>query len=233
MPITAVLLVSVAGYFFIHSSFFNIKSIKVSGTRNFPAAEIIKLSGLQQGVNIFQIDLAAAEKKIMTQVLVETAEIEKRFPAAILIKIEERIPFIQVPISGGILQIDAHGYILAKQKIISGQKLPMITGVSLAPTVSIGTKLDSRQLLTGLSIAAQMDQGMKDIVGEINVADPQKIRLYTIQGAEVRLGSSSDLKTKFNRFLLVLKEAEKLKKLENIQYIDVSFIDKPVIFYRP
>lgn len=91
MPITTVLLVLVAGYFFINSAFFNIKSITVSGNKVVPAAEIIKLSGLHHGVNIFKIDLAAAEKKITTQVMVETAEIEKKFPAALVIKIQERI----------------------------------------------------------------------------------------------------------------------------------------------
>lgn len=232
MPFVFLLLFSVAGYFFIHSAFFNISSITVSGSKNIPSTEIVTISGLHQGENIFQADLENAQEKILTQALIKSANIQRKLPKTIEINVEERVPLALVPVAGGLLQIDAQGCVLRKQGIMECKGLTIITGVSIPPSTGVGKKINSNQLKVGLKLVAQMDADIKKIVGEIDISDPQKLKAYTIQGAEVRLGSGESMKEKFNRLLQVMREEEKVKKLDQIQYIDVSFSGKPVVYYR-
>lgn len=233
LPLVLILMLAVGGHYFVRSSFFAVKSITVTGCKTLKSAEVVKLSGLQLGTNIFQLDLGAAEGKIRTQVMVETASIQKKFPAALEIAVQERVPRVQVPVQGGILQIDGQGYILAREKITADQTLTVITGIKQPIPAVVGKKLVSPQLQAGLQLVSQMDQQMQAVIGEINVADVQKIKLYTVQGAEIRLGDAQNLKIKYDRFQQILQEAAKDKRLDRIQYIDVSFSDKPVIFYKP
>jgi cell division protein FtsQ len=232
MPLVVLLLFVVAGYFFIHSSFFAVSSITVSGSKNVRSTEIVKISGLHQGENIFQTDLAKAKEKIMTEALIKTVNIERKLPAGILISVTERVPVALLPVVGGLLQVDAQGKVLSKQGMLEGKGLTIITGITVPSATGVGNVIKSAQLQTGLKLISQMDTEAQKIVGEIDISNPQKLRAYTLQGAEIRLGSGEEIKEKFDRFLQVMSEEEKLKKMDEIQYIDVSFSGKPVVFYR-
>jgi cell division septal protein FtsQ len=102
----------------------------------------------------------------------------------------------------------------------------------LPDTLAVGKKLNSNKLAMGLKMIAQMDAKAKKEIAEIDVFDPQKLRAFTVEGAEVRLGDAEGFAEKFNKFLQILKKEQDLNRLDDIEYIDVSFSDKPVVFYR-
>lgn len=232
MKILAVLVTSVSVYFFIQSSFFAVSSIKVSGTKTVQPAEIIELSGLSPGENIFKIDFTGSKEKVLTHAMIEQVEMEKHLPRTLLITVKERVPLVLVPAAGGFFQIDRQGYLLRKQQGLGNSRLPIITGLDLPANVTLGEKLKSSKLDMGLKMVAQMDEKAKQLLAEIDVSDPQKLKVYTVQGAEVRFGDAADFQKKFKRFLQVLEEEEKMARLDDIQYIDVSFYNKPVVYYQ-
>jgi cell division septal protein FtsQ len=65
MKILTFILILFALYYFVHSSFFALSSIQVTGMKQISSKDIINLSGLAKGENIFKIDLKAAEKKFI------------------------------------------------------------------------------------------------------------------------------------------------------------------------
>jgi cell division protein FtsQ len=232
LKILTLLLVLFSAYSFIHSDFFAVASIKVSGTKLVSQTEIVALSGLAKGENIFKIDPDEAEKKIGMHAMVASTKVEKRMPRAIEIIVEEKVPVALIPIAGGLLQIDGEGFVLRKENQLSKESLPIITGLNLPETFSIGEKINSENLTMGLKMVSQMDEAAKKEIAEINVSDPQRLRAFTIQGAEIRLGNADGFQEKFSKFLQVMKEEQKLDRLDNIEYIDVSFSGRPVVFYR-
>lgn len=232
IKILTVTLVLLSVYFFIHSSFFAVTSIKVVGAEMVDASDIVTLSGLTEGENIFKIDQAEAKIKIAANSMIAGVEIKKRFPRTVQIMIKERIPVALLPVEGGLIQIDIEGFVLKKKNELSSGSLPIITGLKIPDTLAVGKKPDTENLEMGLKMIAQMDEGAKKQIAEINVFDPQKLRAYTVDGAEIRLGNGDGFQEKFSKFLQVLKEEEKQNRLKEIQYIDVSFSGKPVVFYR-
>lgn len=232
MKILTIILVLLSAYFFVHSSFFAVDNIQVEGALLVSKEEIITLSGLAKGENIFKVDRTEAEKKISTHSMIAGVFVERRLPRTLEVIVQERVPVALVPIAGGLMQIDVEGFILKKDSKLNQVPLPIITGLDFPDTIAVGKKLDSEKLAMGLKMIAQMDADAKEVIAEIDVFDPQKLRAFTVQGAEVRLGSGEDFQEKFSQFLQVLKEEEKLNRLEDIEYIDVSFSGKPVVFYR-
>ncbi|ATW25053.1 cell division protein FtsQ/DivIB [Candidatus Formimonas warabiya] len=232
MKILTLILILFASYFFINSPFFAVSSIKVSGTKLVSVQDIVELSGLAKGQNIFKIDREKAEKKILMSPMVDDVEIERHLPGTVAVLVTERTPVALVPIAGGLIQIDVAGYILKKVSAIDKYPLPIVTGVDLPDTIAVGKQLTSQKLAMGLKMIAQMDAEAKKVIAEVDVFDPQKLRVFTVQGAEVRLGGADGFQEKFTRFLQVLKKEEEMDRLEDIEYIDVSFSDKPVVFYR-
>ncbi|MEL7565381.1 MAG: FtsQ-type POTRA domain-containing protein [Dehalobacterium sp.] len=232
IKILTLILILFTAYFFIHSSFFSVASIQVIGAKQVKEADIIALSGLTKGENIFKIDKAEAEKKISTNSMVAGVQIDKQLPRRVKIIIQERIPVALVPVTGGLMQIDIDGFVLRKDSVLSQDALPIITGLDFSDTLAVGKKLESEKLVMGLKMIAQMDTTAKKEIAEIDVFDPQKLRAFTVQGAEVRLGNGDSFQEKFSKFLQVLDEEQKLDRLEDIEYIDVSFSGRPVVFYR-
>ncbi|MCR6544483.1 cell division protein FtsQ/DivIB [Dehalobacterium formicoaceticum] len=221
-----------SGYYFIHSSFFAISSIEVLGIKELTSAQIVALSGLSKGENIFQIDRSAAESKIALNTMVAGVEVKRKLPRSIQINILERVPVALIPVTGGLIEIDHEGLVLKKVSQINQESRTIITGMDIPSTMAVGKKVSSEKLEMGLAMIAQMDEEARKTIAEINVFNPQKILAYTVEGTEVRFGNQEDFQEKFTRFLQVLKEVKDGDQLKNIEYIDVSFSGKPVIFYR-
>lgn len=232
MKILTLILVLLSVYFFVHSSFFAVNSILVSGAKQVNGADIVALSGLAKGENIFKIDRIEAKKKISMNSMIADVQIERKLPRTVEVIIKERIPAALVPVAGGLMQIDIEGFVLKIDSALSQESLPIITGLDFPDTIAVGKRLDSEKLVMGLKMVAQMDSEAKKEIAEIDVFDPQKLRAFTVGGAEVRLGNGDGFQEKFSKFLQVLKEEQKLNRIKDIEYIDVSFSGRPVVFYR-
>jgi len=232
IKILTLILILLSTYFFIHSSFFSVASIEVIGAKEVNGADIISISGLTKGENILKIDRVEAEKMISMNSMIASVQIDKKLPRTVKVIIKERIPVALVPVAGGLMQIDIDGFVLRKDGELGQESLPIITGLDFPDTLAVGKKLESEKLVMGLKMIAQMDDTAKKEIAEIDVFDPQKLRAFTVQGAEVRLGNGDGFQEKFSKFLQVLKEEQKLDRLKDIEYIDVSFSGRPVVFYR-
>lgn len=230
--IVVLLFTVISLYFFIQSSFFAVDVIMVNGVKRLQTAEIVELSGLKKGENIFEADLDQAHQKISLNSMVEGVELKRKLPGKIIIEVQERVPVALIPAAGGFFQVDAEGCVLKKISALDNYPMPIMTGVDLTESIGTGKKIESQKLKIGLNMIAQVNGEVGKMIAEIDVFDLQKLHVYTDQGAEIKLGDASDLQEKFSKVLLVLQEEEKNNKLKEIEYIDVSFAGKPVIYYR-
>ena len=102
---------------FMMSSYFNIDEIKVEGMTNYTAEQILTLSELSLGENIFKVKLGKAEEKIMADPHIGKASIHRDLPDTLTITVEERLPAAQVAFGPEdnvqYAVIDANGYILS------------------------------------------------------------------------------------------------------------------------
>ena len=93
-----------------------------------------------------------------------------------------------------------------------------------------GCYLKGESMEKALEILASLTEDAEDI-GEINVRDPEDIKLYTLSGMEIRLGDSKDFGQKYQLYTAIIKENQEGAG-KAIKYIDVSILEKPAFAFK-
>ena len=112
--------------FFLSSSFFQIKYLVVNGNNNVTREEIIKLSSIYYGENIFRINKRNSMKSIFQNPYVKMIKINRVLPDKVVIDIIERDIMAYVPYVGSYLNIDEEGMILEINPAIKRTDLPVV-----------------------------------------------------------------------------------------------------------
>ena len=178
---------------------FQIREVQVKGNSTISAQDIIALSGIKLGENIFKVDTAMVKSNIESDSLLELSGIERVFPDKIKIEIRQRIPHGAIAYMGRYVIIDEMGCVLdIKDKLPAGQ-YPLLTGMDIkrgdkgmpveshdqASLDAMGTVLSSLYKNKALLLIAQID--FKDLLN---------IRLLTRDGLVIELGKPTDLDAK-------------------------------------
>lgn len=219
-----ILLLALALFMFTQSAFFAVSQIKVQGTRQLKSQEILKISGLNLGLNIFKANLPEAENNIRLDPLVKSVEIKRQLPARLIINVTEREAVGLVNDRGEFLQVDGDGYLLSRLTDLAKVNLPIITGAPVKKTAP-GDKLDSGEVQAALLYLKNMSLKTTATISEINVQDINNIKFYTLDGAEVRVGDTNRVTDK----LKLYEEVIGANYAQRIQYIDISYNGRPVI----
>ncbi|NLF80102.1 MAG: FtsQ-type POTRA domain-containing protein [Clostridia bacterium] len=225
-----------AGYFFAISGFFALDRILVEGNEAIPSKDIISLSRLERGMNIFAADGPTVQMLLSIEPRLKSVEMVRRIPNTIRLIVTERQPVALLHSGKIFLELDSAGRILDRYGRLANQSgpdsrpLPLLSGIDTTGWgLMPGCFLKGEQIKTGLAIIDGLPESAGDI-GEINVADLEFIKLYSNSGLEIRLGDSSDLEEKYLLYSAIITENTE-KSGPAIKYIDVSIKNKPAFAY--
>lgn len=221
-----IVLLVVAGYIFLQSSVFAIKEVKITGLETLQDSEIRKMAGINLGVNTFKLNLNVVKSRVGIQPMVKAVTVKRSLPDTIVVSIIERKPVALVPLNGEFMALDQDGYFLYKVSDYSKTNLPIITGLRLG-TLTPGKQIVNTGLSTALKFLQRMDIKLVAQLSELNVADPQMLIMYNLEGAEIRLGAAESVDQKLSLIRETLKKAGNRK----IKYIDITYAGKPVIMF--
>lgn len=225
------LLVVTALYFFLQSSVFNLKSIVVIGNKEISANEIIHLSKIKTGMNIFKVKEQPVLTALAKNPLISSVTINNRYPARIEINIIERRAIALVPTENGLMYVDKDLYCLKENKELVRLDLPIVTGMVIPLNFPLGKQFVSADLNMGLQVVKQLNSQLTKRISEINVKN-NYISLFLNDGSQVRIGYPDKLSDKISLFDNIMKEENKKQPPKAIEYIDVSFEGAPVIKYK-
>lgn len=214
-------------YILIQSPIFAVKQINIEGNRFLSEEEIVSLSGIHTGTNIFRVDFRDAKEKIKTLPMISEVVLKRQYPNEVKISVTERTPLANLAVPGGFIEIDKKGYYLRKLTSFNvNDNLPIITGVKYSKQ-EIGQKINEENLMVGLEYLQNCSDNLKDKISEINVTDPNNIIIYSITGFRIMVGDETSIKEKIHNLDEIFNT--KGDKLKEIEYIDVSFNGNPVI----
>ncbi len=150
--------VIVAAVCFLMSSYFDIKQIDVEGAQILKKNQIIKMSGIETGTNIFKLHKKEAEQKLLDSSYIAHVEIKRDFPGTVKITVLERRESAAVKYGNDYLIIDPDGYVLRTVK-----KLPKRTLLSdmKIKSIEVGKKLevtDEKQFEQALTLIKAMKE---------------------------------------------------------------------------
>jgi cell division protein FtsQ len=124
-----VLLFSGALYGIANTSYFNVTTIEVVGNFHYEAAEVVQLSKLKTGGNLFRLDKEERISMLKQDPYIRDVEIKRKLPDTVIIHVEERREDAAVAYGESYVLIDLDGMVL--RRIDQEPEVPLLVGMTL------------------------------------------------------------------------------------------------------
>lgn len=226
--ISLILLISVTITLCLKLTYFNVSNISVINNHTINSDEIVKLSKINKGINIFYLNFKNVQTNLQSNPYILSANINRKLPNTIVISIKEREAVFYSKRDNKYLIIDKNGIVLEEKEDISQMKLTNLQGFD-TKEAKIGEvipaqdkrKIDNISLITELisNNSSGIDITSIDLSNDLNL-------LAYSNNMCIKLGNSN-IKDKLNKALNVIV-SNNLKDQKG--YIDVSYEGNPVIF---
>lgn len=203
--------------------FFRIRQVDVTGDSRYAGEEIVALSQIEAGDNIFFFNKFAAINRIFDQCpYLDEISIRRRLPDRVEIIVTECVPVAAIESGGSYYIVDIGGKLLEKSSLQAVQQYCVIQGAALdQPEVGkhavFAVPEQENPLFLVLNTANNSDI-LQDI-GEIDVSQTYDIEFTYTDRFTVKVGTADDLEQKI-RYMKVVA-TEKLGPTET-GIIDVS-----------
>ncbi|KZL94176.1 cell division protein FtsQ/DivIB [Clostridium magnum] len=224
------LMISLCAILCLKLPYFNIKTIQVLGNKNISQSNIISLSKISTGNNIFYIDLKDSENNILSNPYIYSAEIIRKLPSTVQISVKEREAVFYNVKDNMNLVIDKNAIVLQQREDIRGMKLIKLDGLDYNK-VELGKIIndaDSRRVDVVKALGDIIESNKILGITSIDVSSSVDIKIY-YGNILIKIGNEDDIDKKMNKALNMIERKE-IKGAKG--YIDVSFEGNPVFFIQ-
>lgn len=219
--------VLVAAFSFLISPTFAIGTVSVEGNRYLTEEEVYEIAGILPQTNIFRLHTSDIETRLHSDLRIEQAQVDRRFPASVVIRLVERRPVAYLSCDYGYVEVDRDGVILAAYKMLRDRRIPAVTGVTLE-NLYIGDDVKGQIPDGVLTYLSNLSEEAIQSMSELNVAQPSHWVAYTTDSVQIRLGSAERMGEKAvmtGEFLLEMKRSNL-----PVEYIDFNFTSPYIKF---
>jgi cell division protein FtsQ len=184
---------------------FALQDVSFSGLERASRAELVRLSGLATGQNLFALDVGALEKAMGQHPWVRSVAVTRHFPASVSVEVVEHVP-AALAVLGELYVLDEDGEPFKRVTPGDGLDLPLVSGVTREAYLADATEARER-FRKGLVVARAYEAlgpTPQDRLSEVRV-DVASVTLVSVSGQEVRLGEG-EAEAKLQRLARVRRE---------------------------
>lgn len=188
---------------------FRVREIKVAGCSHVSAETVVACSGITTKDNLLLLNEKKIEEGINSNRYLQYVCIERNAPSSVTIRVQERVPIAYMSYCGIRYIMDKSLMVLEEEHEIGSLK-DMIEIKGLKP----------KSCFLGARVVAEGEQGtvytemmreirvlgIRDMIVEIDISDPQNIYLLTADGMSVSLGDRRDIHAKLRSMVLTREE---------------------------
>ena len=197
--------------YLLTSDVFKIQTIEIIGNEQLTPEEILELSEVKQGDNIFITTEIVTKVKLKRNGYIEDVKLQKEYPNKIKIEVKERQKAYQILTQTGCdIYIDGQGYLLDYS--LEKLELPVITGMEITEN-QIGeiNRLQENDLDKMENILHIQDEAQKIEIGtqiqQIDVQDEYVVHIDN-ERIIINLGDATNLENKMYYVKAILKQEE-------------------------
>ena len=208
-----------------------IREVRVEGNSVVKEQEILSLANITKGQKVFEVDLFAAQKRVLQNQFVRSVSINREAPNRISIVVEERVPIAAV-LMDRIVFVDVEGYVLppvVSDKIFD---LPVLSGTLPGSEFVPGHQVATAHVKEGLQILAvarELDDELYRRISEVRVNGEKDILFYTAEaGVPVILGRG-DVGVKLVKFNAFWNEFVVTHGAHELVSVDLRYADQVVV----
>ncbi|HEY7667453.1 MAG TPA: FtsQ-type POTRA domain-containing protein [Actinomycetota bacterium] len=182
------------------TSFFAADAIRVRGIHHLTKGQVLRLSGLERGVNVFHLDPAAVERRIETDPWVAGATVTKDLPSTVILTIRERVPVAVVNDGSVERLVGDDGELLA---VGAPSNLPRIVADDGATTT------DPAAVRGAARAVSAMRPEIRRLVAFVVLLPEGELALQLRSGVPVAYGPAEDEASKAQALAAMLRLAER------------------------
>ncbi|RYZ35414.1 MAG: FtsQ-type POTRA domain-containing protein [Myxococcaceae bacterium] len=184
---------------------FALESVTFTGLERASRPELLKLSGLAAGQNLWSLEPAALAKAMGQHPWVRTVEVTRRFPRGVSVEVSEHAP-AALAVLGDLYVLDEEGEPFKRVTPGDGLDLPLVTGLERDAYVADADAVRARfrEALDVTRAYARLLPGRSERLSEVRLEN-SGLALVTATGQEVRLGAG-DTEVKLQRLARVRRE---------------------------
>ena len=208
---------------------FQVESIEIKGNHLFSADEVISLSGIQKGDNLFAVSAEKVKSSLAAQPFLSLVSLQRRWPSTIVLNVSERKAMVAVSFDQKYILIAEDGTALKIQN--DAQDYLVADGLGVTSS-AIGAKVQGAteyQLYVMSLLCTRIAKSpcKASIVG-MNIRDPAAVILKTNCGISIRIGTEENLEKKFlwveNLLPRLMEEGKRYGTLDVTGSTEASYI---------
>lgn len=213
--------------FVFDNRYFAVREIHIRGAEKVGGSEIVAMTGLKQGMNIWKVDPTVIEKKVAKHPWVRRVLVRREFPRRVVVEVEERVPRAIVALRK-LYYVDSDGLVFKEVGAGENVKFPMLTGMRPEELTASDPKTRGR-IQDALRLSDLMAKDAHTL-SEIHFDGTDRLVVYTTAyPVALHLGSGdwAEKLQRLDRVLSLWKGNE-----ERLAALDVSFNDQVVVRLR-
>ncbi|MCK4259023.1 MAG: FtsQ-type POTRA domain-containing protein [Halanaerobiales bacterium] len=222
--LSTLLLLIIGIVLIMHSSYFEIKEILVVGNEILTTEQIIEISGISKGQNLFLVPGREVVNRLMNYVRIKGIKFERNFPDQIVIQINERTGLMLIFTEDGRwIELDQDGQILETFTTKEISRLPIMEGLN---SKIIGTHIEMTDDLNNIIFLLEALLFMQDKMSKVSYQGGEIIVTLRSKGT-INFGQPVNLKKNIQILEKIWENLETV--LDKLDYIKFNYEKKPVI----
>ena len=188
---------------------FNITDIVVTGNKNLPAEEVIRVSGLRRGESIFSVSEDKVRGRIQSDYRMKFEYLAREMPGTVILSVREREPCCWLTYCGIMYVMDKNRMVLYESENPADKPIDLveIKGLDVRSNTLVGQYINLGNE-TQQEIFREMFREMKvlgciALVAEVDLSNTASILLTTRKGYTVWFGDRSNIHAKLRSMMLV------------------------------
>lgn len=223
-------------FVFIHDllnqcAYFKVETIQVSGAQRLSVDQILEYGGIRKDTNILSINLRLIRTKLMAHPWIADADISRRLPNGIRIRVVEQTPLAIVDLGRRFI-LNTRGDIFKEWSASDPDHLPVISGIAFSDLKLPGepAPLSFRAVMSVLMLGQQNGSILPNHqVREIHVDRQAGLTLFPMdKGKTIRLGYG-DYPNKYTRLAKILDHLKLRRDFSDFESIDLNNPNRIVV----
>ena len=198
--------------------------MSVEGNSSISAEEIVQVSGIKNGQNIFRISTKKIKSKLESLVYVEEARIVRKFPARIKIELKESTNDIIIDTPAEFVVTTVGGKVLFKTVDVTELPIPIVKGINVAqaePGTVIVPADEEKSARNMEYIKSFFGSDYWSEIDEFDVSDPSNFMMIMRSGMRVTFGQIETLES-LERKVKMLDAIIPQVKITERSYLDFT-----------
>jgi cell division protein FtsQ len=177
--LVVLVLLGAAAWALLGSRLLVVRNVEVTGTKLAPRDRIVATAGIRLGLPMVRLGTGSVRARLERMREVESARVERHWPATVRIVIRERVPVVSVERNGRFYQLDRHGVAVADGPS-RPHGLPTLSSAAPGPT--------DASTLAALRVLHALPGGLRALVDGVEAPSPESVTLRLAEGRTVVWG---------------------------------------------